>query len=117
MGRIQVVTLLLALALCGCASHTLTEYRIDSSSEDAFHRSWQALAGHLTPDQTAQLNIAVLLIGATKQMAVGTLTSAPGIGPDTIRAEVDGMTFDEIVALSKRSGARITNIQHAHDAT
>jgi hypothetical protein len=34
-----------------------------------------------------------------------------GISPESIRQEIDGKDFDEIVALAKATGTTITNVQ------
>jgi hypothetical protein len=67
----------------------------------------------LNGQQRQQLDIALLLIGSTKQRRLGALTTSPGISPETIREEIDGKDFDEIVALARATGTRITNVEHA----
>jgi hypothetical protein len=66
----------------------------------------------LNTRQRQQLDLAVLFIGSTKQRRLGTLTTSPGISPETIREEIDGKDFAEIIALAKATGTTITNVQH-----
>ena len=55
----------------------------------------------LNGQQRQQLDVALLLIGSTKQHRLGTLTTSPGISPETIREEIDGKDFEEIIALGE----------------
>jgi hypothetical protein len=43
---------------------------------------------------------------------LGTVTTSPGISAASIREEIDGKDFQEIIALAKATGAKITNVEH-----
>lgn len=109
----RVYGVVLAAVLVGCASIPVAPVRIDGSSAQACDESWKRMEASLNAQQRQQLDIALLLIGSTKQHRLGTLTTSPGISPDTIRQEIDGKDFGEIVALGKGTGTRITNVEHA----
>jgi hypothetical protein len=100
-----------AAVLASCASAPLGPVRIDGSSPQACEASWKRLESSLNGQQRQQLDLALLLIGSTKQHRLGSLTTSPGISPETIREEIDGKDFDEIVALAKATGTTITNVQ------
>ena len=103
----------LVALLAGCASTPSEPVRIDGSSPEACQRSWKRLESSVNAQQRQQLDIALLLIGSTKQHYQGTLTTSAGISPETIREEIDGKDFEEIIALGKATGTRITDVQHA----
>jgi hypothetical protein len=107
----KVFGIVLVGALVGCASTPATPVRIDGSSPQACQASWKNMEASLNARERQQLDIALLLIGSTKQRQLGTLTTSPGISPETVREEIDGKDFNEIVALATATGARITNIQ------
>jgi len=111
MNRLQVLTLVLITVLAACATAPAAPLRIDGSSAEACQASWTKLEASLNAQQQQQLEIALLLIGSTKQHRLGTLTTSPGISPESIRQEIDGKDFQEIVALAKATGATITNVQ------
>jgi hypothetical protein len=111
MNRLQVLTLVLITVLAACATAPAARLRIDGSSTEACQASWTKLEASLNAQQRQQLDIALLLIGSTKQHRLGTLTTSPGISPESIRQEIDGKDFDEIVALAKATGTTITNVQ------
>jgi hypothetical protein len=103
--------IVVALALVGCASSPPAPVRIDGSSPKACEASWKRMESSLGAQQRQQLDLALLLIGSTKQHRLGTMTTSPGISPDTIREEIDGKDFAEIIALAKATGTRITDVQ------
>jgi hypothetical protein len=111
VNRLAVLALVLITVLAACATAPTAPLRIDGSSTEACHASWTRLEASLNAQQQQQLDIALLLIGSTKQHRLGTLTTSPGISPESIRQEIDGKDFDEIVALSKATGTTITNVQ------
>ena len=111
MNRFPLFVLVVILA--GCASTPVAPLRIDGSSPQACEASWKRMEASLNAQQRQQLDIALLLIGSTKQRRLGTLATSPGISPDSIREEIDGKDFAEIVALGKATGTRITNVEHA----
>ena len=112
MNRSKVLSFVLCMVLAGCASTPSGPVRIDGSSPQACELSWKRLESSLNGQQRQQLDLALLLIGSTKQLLLGTLTTSPGISPETVREEIDGKDFEEIVALAKATGATITNVQH-----
>jgi hypothetical protein len=109
----NVFGIVLAVALAGCASAPVAPVRIDGSSAQACEASWKKMEASLNAEQRQQLDIAMLFIGATKQRRLGTLTTSPGIGPSSIREEIDGKDFEDIVDLGRATGMRITNVEHA----
>lgn len=102
---------LLAMILAACA-HTPASatVRIDSSTPESFHASWKRLNKSLTPQQRSELSLAILPIALGKYTS---LVDAPpallnaGIGPDTIREQIDGMTFADIVDLAHKQSVRL----------
>lgn len=113
MNRLQLLGFVLVAALASCASMPADPVRIDGSSAQACEASWKKMAASLNGQQRQQLELALLLIGSTKQHQLGTLATSPGISPSSIREEIDGKDFDEIVATAKATGTRITNVEHA----
>jgi hypothetical protein len=111
MNRLQILALVLIASLAACASTPLVPVRMDGSSPQACQASWKRLEASLNGQQRQQLDLALLLIGATKQHRLGTLTTSPGISPETVREEIDGKDFAEIVALAKATGTTITDVQ------
>ena len=111
MNRLTVLPLILIAVLVACATTPAAPLRIDGSSTEACQASWTKLEASLNAQQRQQLDIALLLIGSTQQHRLRTLTSSVGISPEAIRQEIDGKDFDEILALAKATGTRITNVQ------
>jgi hypothetical protein len=111
MNRLQVFGFVLVAVLAACASTPSGPVRVDGSSPEACQESWKKLESSLNGQQRQQLDLALLLIGSTKQHRLGALTTSPGISPETIREEIDGKDFEEIVALAKATGTTITNVQ------
>ncbi len=81
-----------------------TVVRIDNASLESFRSSWQRLRASLSPAQQTSLN------GAAASLAFagyGSLTDLPKnlrdnpIVPEMIRHRIDGMTYADIVALSR----------------
>ncbi len=91
MNRLKILRFLLFTVLAGCASTPSGPVRIDGSSPRACELSWKRLESSLNGQQRQQLELALLLIGSTKQRGLGTLTTSPGISPETIREEIDGL--------------------------
>ena len=53
-----------SLAFCACAQNPQHDApRIDGTSVESFHKSWQALSAGLTPTDQSKLSLAVLRIG------------------------------------------------------
>jgi hypothetical protein len=111
MNRLRILALVLITVLAACGTAPAAPLRIDGSSTEACRASWTKLEASLSAQQRRQLDIALLLIGSTKQHRLGTLTTSPGISPDSIRQEIDGKDFVEIVALAKATGTTVTNVR------
>jgi len=116
--RFAALLLLITLSACATAPRA-TAVRIDGSSPAAFDAAWKALVATLNQEQQAKLNTAVLLIGATKSFnarkQAGDLT-APGpydtFGPETLRSDLDGKTYDEIIKAAAATGTTISGVEH-----
>ena len=111
--RLLPLFVLLAV-LAACATTPQQPVRIDGATAATFRASWAKLVSSLTSQQQAQLNTAVLLLGATKLHDSG-YKGPPGFGPETLRTDLDGKSFDEVIAAAKATGARVTGV--SHDAT
>jgi len=107
----RFTAVLLLLALAGCTTTRTTAVRIDGSSPAAFEASWKALVATLNQDQQAKLNTAVFLIGATKLHNSG-YKEGDSFGPETISAELDGKTYDEIIKAGAATGTKIIGVEH-----
>ncbi len=57
----------------------------------------------VSASQQAQLNTAILLLGATK-LHDPAYQGQSSFGPETLRTEFDGKTFDQILAAAKATG-------------
>ena len=113
MIRLQALTFnLITVLAAACVTLPAAPIRIDGSSTEACQASWTKLESSLNTQQRQQLDIALLLIGSTQQHRLGTLTTSSGISPESIRQEIDGKNFDEIIALAKATGTTVTNVQH-----
>jgi hypothetical protein len=110
--------LLVTLAACATTPQA-TAVRIDGSSPAAFDASWKALVATLTQEQQAKLNTAVLLIGATKSFNARMRGGEPidSFGPETLRSDLDGKTYDEIIKAAAATGTTIGGIEHHRGAT
>lgn len=112
---------LLLVALAGCAATRTTAVRIDGSSPAAFEASWKSLVATLDPEQQAKLNTAIVQIGATKsfneRMKEPTKEPTSSFGPETLRTELDGKTYDEIIKAGAATGTKIIGVEHHGDAT
>jgi hypothetical protein len=110
-------TLIYALSFCiasmfihACAQTPVSPpLRIDSSTQETFQSSWARLRASLTPQQQSQLDLAILPITLGKYRSV---TDVPpslltGAGPQNIRAEIDGLTFREILALANKQPVKV----------
>jgi hypothetical protein len=114
----RFAALLLLVTLAGCATTRTTAVRIDGSSPAAFDASWKALQATLNPEQQAQLNTAIVQIGATKivKAAMQEPSKEPptSFGPQTLRSDLDGMTYDEIIKAGAATGTKIVDDEQ-HD--
>jgi hypothetical protein len=78
--------------------------RIDNATLESFRTSWQLLRASLSPAQQTTLNGAVATLAFAKYGSLGdlprNLRDSP-IVPEMIRHRIDGMTYAEIVELSR----------------
>ena len=112
----SLVPSLVLLFVGACATAPQQLLRVDGSTAAAFQASWSRLVSSLSSEQQAQLNTAVLLIGATK-LHDSRFTDTAGFGPETLRLDLDRKTYADIVAAAKATGTRITGVEHAAHAT
>ena len=109
-------TLLLLVTLTGCTTTRTTAVRIDGSSPTAFAASWKALLATLNPEQQAKLNTAIVQIGATKSfnavMKEPNKEPISSFGPQTLRSDLDGMTYDGIIKAGAATGTTIVGVEH-----
>ena len=112
----RFTAVLLLLALAGCTTTRTTTVRIDGSSPAAFEASWKTLVATLNQEQQAKLNTAVFLIGANKLHNSG-YKEGDSFGPETLRTELDGKTYDEIIKAGAATGAIIIRVEHHGGAT
>jgi hypothetical protein len=91
-----------------------TPVRIDGSTPEAFHTSWDRLHRSLTPQQQSQLDVAILPIalGKYKSLLDVPPSISAGVGPQNIRTEIDGMTFAEILDLARKQPIKIELPRH-----
>ncbi len=80
--------------------------RIDNASLATFRATWQQLYDSLSPAERTKLHNAVALIAFSPYRDVTelplNLTRSP-IVPEMIRGQIDGLTYPQIVELSKRA--------------
>jgi hypothetical protein len=112
----RFTAVLLLLALVGCATARTTAVRIDGSSPAVFEASWKALVATLSQEQQAKLNTAVFLIGTTKLHNSG-YKEGDSFGPETLRTELDGKTYDEIIKAGAATGTKVIGVEHRGGAT
>ena len=103
--------LVILTALAACATLMPQPLRIDGTTPAAFQASWTKLVSTLTAQEQTQLDTAVLLIGATKHHDSG-FAGPSSFGAETLRTDLNGKTFAEIIAAAKATGARVTGVSH-----
>jgi len=108
--RRLALSMLLVLIL-GCASTPQQPLRIDGSTPEAFRSSYSSLYSSLSASQQAQLNSAILLLGATK-LHDPAYQGQSTFGPETLRTELNGKTFDQIIAAAKATGTTFSVVHH-----
>ena len=113
----RFTAVLLLLALAGCTTTRTTAVRIDGSSPAAFEASWKSLVATLDPEQQAKLNTAIVQIGATKSLNERMKEPTSSFGPETLRTELDGKTYDEIIKAGAATGTKIIGVEHHGGAT
>jgi len=100
-----------------CA-HTPTSptLRIDGSTPQRFQASWDRMSTSLSPRQQSELSVAILLIALGKYQSLADLPPSikSGIGPQSVRKQIDGMSFEEILALANRQSVKVVKVEHAH---
>ena len=115
--RYRSSVLILAVAVFTACAHTTSHavIRIDGSTPQSFQASWDHLYDSLSRQQQSQLDLAMLPIALGKYKS---LTEVPpsllttGIGPQTIRAEIDGLSFQEIIDLASRQPIKLSLPHH-----
>jgi hypothetical protein len=117
LTRPTAVVCLWTLLVASCATQPRDELRIDGSTPESFHRTRAALFSSVGPDGQARLNLAVLAIGAGHFKSAADIPPGYRISIDTIRDDVAGKTFVEIVALAKKSPVKVSAPQHDGAAT
>ena len=119
----RFASLLLLVTLAACATTPQAPaVRIDGSSPAAYQASWKAMEATLNQEQQAKLNTAVLLIGTTKsfnaQMHGGEpIDTIETFAPETLRSDLDGKTYDEIIKAAAATGTKISAVEHHRGAT
>jgi hypothetical protein len=101
-----------AVAFLAACTHTSTSaaLRIDGSTPEAFQSSWDGLHKSLSRQQQSQLDLAILPIalGQYKSfLEVPPSVLSAGFGPQSIRKQIDGMSFAEILDLARRQPVKI----------
>ena len=91
------------------ASAAGPEARIDNASLDAFRASWQLLYRGLRRTERRNLEDAVLRIALASYDSARDIPPKllSGIGPETIRSQIDGMNYEEILQLAEKSRVTI----------
>jgi hypothetical protein len=108
---LSAVVLAVLAAPVAAAKPEAPEARIDNSSIEAFHASWDQLYKSLSRSEQQQLQFAVIRIALGHyQSAFDVPNDLSGIRPETIRNEVDGMTYAEIIALANKSSVTVESL-------
>lgn len=107
LGAVTVLAVI--FAACAHAPGT-TSLRIDSSTPETFQASWKRLNNSLTSRERSELSLAILPIALGKYKSL--LDAPPSlfttdIRPETIREQIDGMSFAEIVDLAHRQSVKL----------
>ena len=105
--------LIFAVTIFTACAHTpeTAIFRIDGSTPEAFQTSWDRLHSSLTRQQQSQLDLAILPIALGKYKSFTEVPPAlltTGIGPQTIRAEIDGLSFSQIIELANRQPVKMS---------
>lgn len=106
-------TLAVALLAFSQVSVSQSEIRIDNSSLQSFRDTWQQLYRSLSRTKRRNLENAVPLIAFGRYHSVTEVPPAllrGPIGPETIREQIAGMTYAEIIELSKTSAVEIERV-------
>jgi len=92
-----------------------TVLRIDGSSPEAFQASWDRMYQSLRPSERSRLDVAILPIALGKYhsfLDVPPSLLHPGIGPQTIRAEINGLSYPEIITLAQKQPIKVSGPSH-----
>ena len=108
--------LLVVSMVVGCATIHAAPVAVDGSSPTAFPSSWRALLATLNSSQQEKLNTAVFLIGATK-LRHSNYAGPPSFRPETLRNDLDGKTYQQILDAASATGTKITRVEHRHGST
>jgi hypothetical protein len=107
---------MLGLAVMAACAHAPAGavLRIDGSTPEAFQKSWDRMHASLMPGQQAQLEMALLPIalGKYKRFTDVPASLLNGIGPETIRTDIDGLSYQEILDLAKRQPIKVSSPVH-----
>jgi hypothetical protein len=106
----------LLVVLGGCTTLPMSSLKVDGSTPAAFEASWNALIATLDSGQKAKLDTAILLIGATKVHDSG-FKEPTSFGPETLRSELDGKTYEQIIRAAAATGTTLESVSHHRDAT
>jgi hypothetical protein len=113
--RTTLAGLLIPL-LFACAAEPRHQVRVDGATPDSFNRSWSKLVASLSRSEQAELNGSVLVLVVVKASKTGLKQGAQiGLDPAFLREELDGKNFDEIIASSHATGARLEVKKRAVD--
>ena len=101
------------LIACAHDSHS-APLRIDGSTPETFRSSWDRMHKSLTPQQQSQLDVAILPIALGKYKSLLDVPPSlmAGIGSQNIRAEIDGMSFAEILDLARKQPIKVGMPRH-----
>jgi uncharacterized protein YjaG (DUF416 family) len=108
-----IATLAVTLLAFAQVSVSQSEFRIDNSSLQSFRETWQRLYRSLSRAERRNLENAIPLIAFSRYHSVTEVPPAllrGPIGPETIREQIAGMTYEEIIELSKTSAVEIERV-------
>lgn len=99
-----------ALCFCACAhSPESATLRIDGSALESFNASWDRLYHSLSPEQQSQLSASIFPIALRNEKS--SLDISPeqlkAIRPQDIRTQIDGMDYEEIIALAQAQSVKV----------
>lgn len=111
----KLITAAGALLLAGCASmgqwQTLS---IDGSTEAAFGQSLSQLNDELSYSRSQMFALALVDIARTAAQDAGqTKDGSPAYTDEDYRRDLDGLTYDGVIALADQTGPSIRNVYYA----
>jgi hypothetical protein len=110
------LTLVIAtMFLAGCASTgEWQSLNIDGGSETAFGESIARLNDELSYSRGQMFALALVDIANTKaRTAGGSIDGRPAYSEEQFRRDLDGLTFDGVIALADQSGPSIKKLYHS----